>query len=59
MRQGLCVLAWKIFTSHLNIPLNYIKPEKDVQVYSGLKPRKLVNLFLLNSFRKYAVNFIS
>lgn len=59
MRKGLSVLVWQIFTSHLNLPLNYIEPEKDVRVYSGSKPRKLVNLFCLDFFRKYAVNFIS
>lgn len=59
MGKGLSVLAWKFFTSHLNLPLKYIEPEKDVRVYSGSKPRKLVNLFCLDFFRKYAVNFIS
>lgn len=59
MRKGLSVLAWKLFTSHLNLRLNYIEPDKDVRVYSGSKPRKLVNLFCLHFFRNYAVNFIS
>lgn len=59
MRKGLSVLAWEVFTSHLNLPVNYIGPDKDVRVYSGSKPRKLVNLFCLHFFRKYAVNFIS
>lgn len=37
----------------------YIEPDKDVWVCSESKPRKLVNLFCLHFFRKYAVNFIS
>lgn len=58
-RKGLSVLAWRIFTSHLNLPLNCVEPDEDVRVYSGSKPRKLVNLFCLHFFRKYAVNSIS
>lgn len=52
MRKGLSVLAWKIFTFHLDLPLNRIEPHKDVCVYPGSKPRKLVSLFLLGSLEK-------
>lgn len=41
MRKGLSVLAWKLFTSHLNLRLNYIEPDKDVWVYSGQSPGNL------------------
>lgn len=56
--EGAACLSMENFTSHLNLPMNYIEPDKDVRVYSGSKPRKLENLFCLNFFR-YAVNFIS